>query len=80
MVKPLTQHGMNIAWHRLGFALLRRLATPLVCLPDPERSGESLKLKRRFKLVIRQPEPDAHHATPPPLLCEANTSHHVTLQ
>jgi hypothetical protein len=39
--KPLTQHGMNIAWHRLGFALLKHLGMPLVCLPDPGRWAES---------------------------------------
>jgi hypothetical protein len=67
MVKPLTQHGMNIAWHRLGFALLKHLVTLSVCLPDPAQRVESRKLERRFKLVIRQLEPDAHHATPTPL-------------
>lgn len=37
MDKPLTQHGMKIAWHRLGFALLRHLGMPLVCLQVPAR-------------------------------------------
>ncbi len=68
MAKPLTKHGMNIAWHRLDFALLRRLATLLVCLQVPGRWAESRKLEHRFKLVIRQLEPDAHHATPASLL------------
>jgi hypothetical protein len=68
MVKPLTQHGMNIAWHRLGFALLKHLVTLSVCLQVPAQWVESLKLERRFKLVIRQLEPDAHHATPASLL------------
>ena len=67
MVKPLTQRGKNIAWHRLGFALLKHLGMPLVCLPDPAQWVGSRKLERRFKLVIRQLEPDAHHATPTPL-------------
>jgi hypothetical protein len=67
MVKPLTQHGMNIAWHRLGFALLKHLGMPLECLQVPAQWVESLKLERRFKLVIRQLESAAHHATTTPL-------------
>jgi hypothetical protein len=65
--KPLTQHGMNIAWHRLGFALLKHLGMPLECLQVPAQWVESLKLERRFKLVIRQLESAAHHATTIPL-------------
>ncbi len=68
MVKPLTQHGMNTAWHRLGFALLKHLGMPLVYLQVPAQWVESRKLERRFKLVIRQLEPDALHATPASLL------------
>jgi hypothetical protein len=40
---------------------------PLVCLPDPERSGESRKREHRFKLVTCQLEQGNHHATPTPL-------------
>ena len=67
MVKPLTQRGKNIAWHRLGFALLKHLVTLSVCLPDPAQWVGSRKLERRFKLVIRQLEQGNHHATPTPL-------------
>jgi hypothetical protein len=52
----------------LNYGQLKLLVTRLVCLQDLGRWAESLKLEHRFKLVIRQLEPDAHHATPASLL------------
>lgn len=52
----------------LDYGQLKLLVTLLVRLQDLGRLAESLKLEHRFKLVIRQLEPDAHHATPASLL------------
>ena len=52
----------------LDYGQLKLLVTLLVYLQVPAQWVESRKLERRFKLVIRQLEPDALHATPASLL------------
>ena len=52
----------------LNYGQLKLLVTRLVCLQDLGRWVESRKLKRRFKLLIRQLEQGNHHATPTALL------------